>query len=103
VRSSLHLVTTQVDGGPILLISEPVPVDKNSGMSLEEASRFYLKPLNDMTRKLFPRVVKDIAKAPTAATRKGFFITETLQFPRACGCRRLPGNPDSEGRSKNPA
>lgn len=62
VRSSLHLVTTQVDGGPILLISDPVAVDKKAGLSLEQASRIYLKALNDKTRNLFPRVVKDTAE-----------------------------------------
>jgi folate-dependent phosphoribosylglycinamide formyltransferase PurN len=82
VRSSLHLVTTQVDGGPILLISQPVPVDKNSGMSLEEASRFYLKPLNDMTRKLFPRVVKDIAEGAYRLDEKGLLYYGDTPIPK---------------------
>ena len=82
VRSSLHLVTTQVDGGPILLISEPVAVDKNSGMSLEEASRFYLKPLNDMTRKLFPRVVKDIAEGTYRRDDKGLLYYGDTPIPK---------------------
>jgi folate-dependent phosphoribosylglycinamide formyltransferase PurN len=82
VRSSLHLVTTQVDGGPILLISEPVPVDKNSGLSLEEASRFYLKPLNDMTRKLFPRVVKDIAEGTYRRDDKGLLYYRDTPIPK---------------------
>jgi len=82
VRSSLHLVTTQVDGGPILLISEPVAVDKNSGMSLEEASRFYLKPLNDMTRKLFPRVVKDIAEGTYRRDDKGLVYYRDTPIPK---------------------
>lgn len=82
VRSSLHLVTTQVDGGPILLISGPVPVDKNSGMSLDEASRFYLKPLNDMTRKLFPRVVKDIAEGTYRRDEKGLLYYGDSPVPK---------------------
>ena len=82
VRSSLHLVTTQVDGGPILLISEPVPVDKNLGLSLEEASRFYLKPLNDMTRKLFPRVVKDIAEGTYRRDDKGLLYSGETPIPK---------------------
>jgi folate-dependent phosphoribosylglycinamide formyltransferase PurN len=82
VRSTLHLVTTQVDGGPILLISEPVPVDKNAGMSLEEASRFYLKPLNDMTRKLFPRVVKDIAEGTYRRDDKGLLYYGDTPIPK---------------------
>jgi folate-dependent phosphoribosylglycinamide formyltransferase PurN len=82
VRSTLHLVTTQVDGGPILLISDPVKVDKNSGMSLEEASRFYLRPLNEKIRKLFPRVVKDIAEGTYRRDEKGLVYYGDVPIPK---------------------
>ena len=82
VRSSLHLVTTQVDGGPILLLSDPVKVDKNSGMSLEEGSRFYLRPLNDRIRKLFPRVVKDIAEGIYRRDEKGLLYYGDIPIPK---------------------
>ena len=82
VRSTLHLVTTQVDGGPILLITDPVKVDKNSGMSLEEASRIYLKALNDKTRKLFPRVVKDIAEGTYRRDEKGLLYYRETPIPK---------------------
>ena len=82
VRSTLHLVTTQVDGGPILLITDPVKVDKNSGMSLEEASRVYLRPLNDRTRKLFPRVVKDIAEGTYRRDEKGLLYYGDTPIPK---------------------
>jgi folate-dependent phosphoribosylglycinamide formyltransferase PurN len=82
VRSTLHLVTTQVDGGPILLISDPFKVDKNSGMSLEEASRFYLRPLNEKIRKLFPRVVKDIAEGTYRRDEKGLVYYGDVPIPK---------------------
>jgi folate-dependent phosphoribosylglycinamide formyltransferase PurN len=82
VRSTLHLVTTQVDGGPILLISDPVTVDKNAGMSLEEASRVYLRALNDKTRKLFPRVVKDIAEGTYRRDEEGLLYYGDVPIPK---------------------
>jgi folate-dependent phosphoribosylglycinamide formyltransferase PurN len=82
VRSTLHLVTTQVDGGPILLISDPVQVDKSSGMSLEDASRFYLRPLNEKIRKLFPRVVKDIAEGTYRQDEKGLLYYGDVPIPK---------------------
>ena len=62
LRSTLHLVTTEIDHGPILMISESVMVERGLNFSLDEASREYLKLLNQKMRKLFPRVIKDIAE-----------------------------------------
>jgi folate-dependent phosphoribosylglycinamide formyltransferase PurN len=62
LASTIHLVTTEVDGGPILMISEPVRVEEHEGMSIEDMSRHYLRLLNEKTRALFPRVIKDLAE-----------------------------------------
>jgi hypothetical protein len=51
-------------------------------MSLEEASRFYLKPLNDMTRDLFPRGVKDIAEGTYRRDEEGLLYYGDLPIPK---------------------
>jgi folate-dependent phosphoribosylglycinamide formyltransferase PurN len=62
LASTAHIVTTEVDGGPILMISEPVQVEKHGKMSLDEMSRHYLRLLNEKARALFARVTKDLAE-----------------------------------------
>lgn len=71
LRATLHLVTTEIDHGPILMISEPVRVEKGPDFSLDQASREYLKLVNQKMRKLFPRVIKDIAEGTFKRDEKG--------------------------------
>jgi folate-dependent phosphoribosylglycinamide formyltransferase PurN len=82
LRSSLHLVTSEVDGGPILLLSEPLRVDKGLGMSLVEASRYYLLKLNEITRDLFPLVVKDISEGIYKRDENGLLYYGENQIPK---------------------
>lgn len=79
--STLHLVTTQVDGGPILLISDPVPVEENSSMNIEEMSRHYLRILNGKMRKLFPKAVKDIAEGAYRRSETGVLYYHDKEIP----------------------
>lgn len=62
LRAALHLVTTEVDRGPILLLSEPVPVAEGADTPLEELERHYLRLLNLQKGPLFARATKDIAE-----------------------------------------
>jgi len=71
LRCTLHLVTTEIDQGPILMISEPVRVEKGPDFSIDQASREYLNVLNQKTRKLFPRVIKDIAEGTFKRDERG--------------------------------
>jgi folate-dependent phosphoribosylglycinamide formyltransferase PurN len=71
LRCTLHLVTTEIDHGPILMISEPVKVERGPDFSIDQASREYLKLLNQKTRKLFPRVIKDIAEGTFKRDERG--------------------------------
>jgi folate-dependent phosphoribosylglycinamide formyltransferase PurN len=71
LRATLHLVTTEIDHGPILMISEPVRVERGPDFSLDQASREYLKLVNQKMRKLFPRVIKDIAEVTFKRDEKG--------------------------------
>ena len=61
-RSSAHLVTTEVDGGPLLMLSRPVAYEAQKELPLEEASRYYLRLLNQQGRLLFARVIRDMAE-----------------------------------------
>jgi len=71
LHATLHLVTTEIDHGPILMISEPVKVERGPDFSLDQASREYLKLINLKLRKLFPRVIKDIAEGTFKRDEKG--------------------------------
>jgi folate-dependent phosphoribosylglycinamide formyltransferase PurN len=71
LRCTLHLVTTEIDHGPMLMISEPVRVDRGPGFSIDQASREYLNLLNQKMRRLFPRVIKDIAEGTFQMDEQG--------------------------------
>jgi acetyltransferase len=61
IRSTAHIVTSTIDAGPILMLSEAVPIQDYGSISLEEASRKYLHLVNKEARELFPRVIKDLS------------------------------------------
>jgi folate-dependent phosphoribosylglycinamide formyltransferase PurN len=82
LRSTLHLVTTEIDHGPILMISEPVMVERGLNFSLDEASREYLKLLNQKMRKLFPRVIKDIAEGTFKRDESGALYYGDRPIPK---------------------
>jgi folate-dependent phosphoribosylglycinamide formyltransferase PurN len=82
LRSSLALVTNKVDYGPVLLLSDPVKVDRSHEVSLEEASRFYLRVLNEKIRKLFARAVKDIADGTFKKDDAGSLYYKDSPIPR---------------------
>ena len=82
LASTAHLVTTQVDGGPILMISEAVHVEQHEGMSMEDMSRHYLRLLNEKTRELFPRVIKDLAEGTFKRDEKGWLYYGETPIPK---------------------
>lgn len=57
LRASAHLVTGQVDGGPILLTSPPVKVDYHLHQDENERFRHYLKLVNEQSRILGARTL----------------------------------------------
>ncbi len=61
VRSSAHLATDELDGGPIILVSPPVPVDQDSGMEEKERFRKYLKLVNEQSRYAGARTILEIS------------------------------------------
>jgi folate-dependent phosphoribosylglycinamide formyltransferase PurN len=82
LASTAHMVTTEVDGGPILMISEPVLVEEHEGMSTEDMSRHYLRLLNEKTRALFPRVIKDLAEGTFKRDEEGQLYYEDSPIPK---------------------
>jgi acetyltransferase len=67
----VHLVTTQVDGGPILLISKPVPVEEDLNMDSRERWRKYLNLVNQQQRQLLPLALEKLAAGDFASDDTG--------------------------------
>lgn len=61
IRASSYLATSVIDGGPILIVSPPVPVDPSDGLEGKERVRHYLAPVNDQGRLVGARTVLEIA------------------------------------------
>jgi folate-dependent phosphoribosylglycinamide formyltransferase PurN len=81
VASTAHLVTTQVDGGPILMISKPIAVDWGK-KSLEELEKECLTLLNAEARRLFPKVVKALAEGHFERDEKGLLYYQGIPIPK---------------------
>lgn len=82
LASTAHIVTTEVDGGPILMISEPVQVEEHEGMSQEDMSRHYLRLLNEKIRVLFARVIKDLAEGTFKRDEAGALYYGQTPIPK---------------------
>jgi folate-dependent phosphoribosylglycinamide formyltransferase PurN len=59
--SSVHLVTAEVDGGPILLISRPIHVEEDTSLSSRDRWRKYLKLVNEQSRSLLPLALEKLS------------------------------------------
>lgn len=81
VASTAHLVTTQVDGGPILMISRSIPVDWGK-KSFEELEKECLGLLNQEARKLFPRVVRALAEGLFQRDEHGLLYYGDIPIPK---------------------
>ncbi len=69
MRSTTHLVTEEVDGGPILMVSEPVLIDRTLSDS-ENLER--LKAQGDW--KVYPETIKRLAEGMLWADESGVII-----------------------------
>ena len=61
IAASSHLATKQIDGGPLLMVSESVPVDYSLHTDDETRMRHYLKLVNDQNRMVGARTILEIA------------------------------------------
>lgn len=71
LASSSHLATKQIDGGPLLMISESVPVDYALHDDNEARFRHYLKLVNEQSRLIGARTLLEIAQGNFAADEAG--------------------------------
>jgi folate-dependent phosphoribosylglycinamide formyltransferase PurN len=62
LRSSVHLVTEDVDGGPLLSVSKPIPVEDDLNLEGKVRWRKYLKLVNQAQRQLLVFAVEKIAE-----------------------------------------
>ncbi len=69
MRATTHLVTEDVDGGPILTVSEPVMIDEKLS---DEANLERLKELGDL--KIYPETIKKLAEGSYWADENGIII-----------------------------
>ncbi|MGQ9648057.1 MAG: phosphoribosylglycinamide formyltransferase [Thermodesulfobacteriota bacterium] len=81
LASTAHLVTTEIDGGPILMISKPIAVDWGK-RSLEELEKECLNLLNREARRLFPKVVKAVAEGDFEIDEDGLLYYMGLPIPK---------------------
>lgn len=61
VRASSYLATSELDGGPILITSPPIPVDYTLHTDEEERFRYYLKLVNAQNRLVGARTLLELA------------------------------------------
>ena len=84
--SSLHVVTAEIDHGPILMISEPVIVENDSlELDLNDRSRKYLRLLNEKSRHLCALGVEQISNDAFKIDSNGMIFYTDRPIP--CGYR----------------
>jgi phosphoribosylglycinamide formyltransferase-1 len=81
VACTTHLVTTQVDGGPILMISRSIPVGWGT-KSFEELEKECLGLLKEEAHRLFPKVTKALAEGLFQRDEKGLLYYGDIPIPR---------------------
>ena len=59
--ATTHLVTTEVDAGPILIVSKPVKVEEDTGLPPRDRWRKYLKLVNRRLSEIFPVTMEILA------------------------------------------
>ena len=86
IRATSYLATPVLDGGPILIVSPPSPIDSDDGMDPKDRFRKYLSLVNDQARKTGARTVYEIARghfsvnADGIAVHKGRSLPDGLRF-----------------------
>jgi len=81
LHSSVHLVTTEVDGGPILLISKPVPVEEYANLDSRDRWRKCLKLVNQQSRRLLPLALEKLAGGEFASDETGTIYYQGKAIP----------------------
>jgi acetyltransferase len=80
--STSHLATKEVDGGPLLIISEGVPVDYGLHSNDEDRMRYYLKLVNEQGRLVGARTLLELAQGKFALDGTGKVYHKGKAVPR---------------------
>lgn len=81
LHSSLHLVTDQIDHGPILFISEPVHLEDDPELDLESRSIKYLRLLNEISRGLCSLGIEKISSQAFTMDQNGNLLYAGQPIP----------------------
>lgn len=85
VRSTTHIVTDELDGGQLLLVSRPVKLDADSGSSngeLEKISHVYQEKLKEEGDwKIYPETIKMLAEGRFAIDERGTIYLDGKAIP----------------------
>lgn len=96
LRASSHLATAELDGGPLLVVSPPVPVPEDEALSPEDRTRACLRLVNDQSRLVGARTLYEIACGHFATDEGGILryrgnpVPDGLRFDCWERCRILP-------------
>jgi acetyltransferase len=71
LSSSSHLATKEIDGGPLLLVSERIPVDYTLHGDEQERLRHYLALVNEQNRQVGARTLLELALGNFAQDEEG--------------------------------
>jgi phosphoribosylglycinamide formyltransferase 1 len=89
VKSTTHIVTREVDGGPLLMISEPlevqIPADadlsqKDQAWTIGKQNQERLKKAGDWV--VFPRTIREVAEGHFAFDEAGVIHYKGQPFPK---------------------
>lgn len=82
VRSTVHLVSGEVDGGKILAVSKPVKIDMVEKTDINEAAHYYHESLKEQGDwKIYPATLKMLAEGRLAQDENGRILLDGRPIP----------------------
>ena len=81
IRATSYLATPVLDGGPMLIVSPPSPIDSDEGMDPKDRFRKYLSLVNEQARETGARTVYEIARGHFAVNADGIAVHKERALP----------------------
>jgi len=83
LRSSSHIATPELDGGPLLVISPKIPVDYGKAGEYDEKEfmKYYLRLVNAQSREVGARTIYEIAMGHFARNEEGKVFYRDSEAP----------------------
>jgi acetyltransferase len=82
LSAASHLATNEIDGGPLLLVSERIPVDYNLHQDEQERMRHYLALVNEQNRRVGARTLLELALGNFARDEEGKVYYQDKAVPQ---------------------